>query len=164
MGVEGGGGKEREVLFFFWATLVAYARMFPGSGSKSRHNCDLRHSCSNAGSLIHCTTVGPPFFSDLLKIIVDLPCCADFCCIAKCDSVMHIYIHTHTHIHTQYILFNIFFIMVYHRILDLVLYSGTSLLIYSKSNSLYLLTPNSQSMPFSTSLPPWRPQVCSLCL
>ena len=41
-----------------------------------------------------------------------------------------------------------------------VLYSRTSLLIHSKCNSLHLLTPNTQSIPFP--LPPsWQPQAYS---
>ena len=41
-----------------------------------------------------------------------------------------------------------------------VLHSSISLPIHSKSNSLHLLTPNSQSIPLP--LPPsWQPKVCS---
>jgi len=72
--------------------------------------------------------------------------------VRKSDPVIHVYI---------------FFFSYYlpscsvtsDRIQLPVLYSGTSLLIHSKCNSLHLLTPNSQSIP-----PPWQPQVCSLRL
>jgi len=49
------------------------------------------------------------------------------------------------------------------RILSSLLYSRTSLLIHSKCNSLYLLTPASQSIPLFPP-PPQQPQVCSPCL
>ena len=42
-------------------------------------------------------------------------------------------------------------------------YRRTSPLTHSKSNSLHLPTPNSQSFEFSPS-PPWQPGVCSPCL
>ena len=38
--------------FFFLAVLRHME--FPGQGSDPSHNCNLSHSCSNAGSLTHC--------------------------------------------------------------------------------------------------------------
>ena len=59
---------------------------------------------------------------------------------------------------------NIFSIMVYYRILNIVpvLYSE-NLFIHSVYSSLHQLIPNSQSIP-PLLPPPWQPQACSLCL
>ena len=99
--------------------------------------------------------------------MVDLQSCVDFCCTAKWFSFIYIYkyiyahtyicayiyTHTHTyiymyiyiHTHTQ---FHIFSIMFYHRILNIVLCAMQDLVvIHSVYNSLYLVTPTSQSIP-----------------
>ena len=50
---EGGG---RTVLSFLGGAQGTWK--FPGQGSNLSHSRDLRHSCSNTGSLAHCTTGG----------------------------------------------------------------------------------------------------------
>lgn len=67
---------------------------------------------------------------------------------------------THTHMHSFLIFFSI---MVYHRILDTVLYSRT-LFIYLMYNSLYLLTPTFHSIPPSTPHPQQQQSLFSLSL
>ena len=62
--------------------------------------------------------------------------------IQQSDSVTH-----------TYIFFTFFSIMVYHRMLNIVLYSRTLLSIHFLCNSLYLLIPNSQSFPPLSPLP-----------
>ena len=66
-------------------------------------------------------------------------------------------------LHSSYNVF--FYIMIYHRILNVALcvYSRTLLLIHSVYNGLHLLTPTSPSSP--PPLPfPLATTVCSLCL
>ena len=62
-------------------------------------------------------------------------------------------------------IFKSFFIMLCHRILNIVpvLYCRTLLFIHAKYNNLYLLIPNFQSIPSTLPLP-WQLPVCSLCL
>ena len=65
----------------------------------------------------------------------------------------------------MYLLFHILSIMVYHRILNIVPCAVQQGLVYPFSTwQLALLIPDSQSIPPTTSLAPWQPQVCSPCL
>ena len=82
--------------------------------------------------------------------------------IQQSDSLRHTHTHTHTHTYIYIILFHIFSIIVYHRILIQfsVLYRRTVLFIHSMyCNSLYLLIAYSPRIPPCC---PWQPQVCSL--
>ena len=45
-------------LFFFWGASIHSIWNFLGQGSNPSHSCDLRHGCSNAGSLTHCAGLG----------------------------------------------------------------------------------------------------------
>ena len=38
-----------------------------GQGSNLSRSCDLSHSCSKAGSLTHCTTLGPPVILSITR-------------------------------------------------------------------------------------------------
>ena len=117
---------------------------------------------SNQGHLLHCVWINPMFlrflqiFSLIYAVfilflnlsIVDLQHWAHLCCTTKWLSYTRIYFH-----------FFIFFSsMIYPRKLDIVpvLYSKTLLFIQSKCNSLYLSTPNSQSIPLSLLPSPWE--------
>ena len=84
------------------------------------------------------------FFNLFYWSIVDLQCCANFCCTAEWFSYTCTYILFH-------ILFPLWLTLGY-RIQFPVLYSRTLLFIHSIYNSLHLLTPNSQSIPPSTLL------------
>ena len=99
-------------------------------------------------------------------IIVDLQHSVNFCCTARLPSYTYIYIYINIniniHIHTHSLL-TLSSIMFHHKWLQFpMLYSKISLLIYSKRNSLHLITPNSQSIPLSPA-PSWQLQVCSPC-
>ena len=75
-------------------------------------------------------------------------------------SKVCVYTHTHTHTHTLFLtLPSIIFRQRWLYIVP-VLCSKTSLLTLSKCNSLYLPTPNSQSIP----LPPSSPGCCKSSL
>ena len=100
--------------------------------------------------------------------------CVNFCCTASWPShtclcvytYVCVYTHTHTHTHICTLLFS-YYLPSCSIPRDWIwfpgLYSRTSWLIHSECNSLHLLTPNSQSIPFT--LPaPWQSQVCSPCL
>ena len=84
-------------------------------------------------------------------IMVDLPCYVSFHCTAKWPR--------HTYIQT---LLTVSSIRFYRKWLDMIPCAiiRTSLLIHFSCNSLHLLTPNSQSIPFPPP-PPWQPQVYS---
>ena len=80
------------------------------------------------------------FFAFFSSSIVDSQCCANFCCTAKWPS--------HTYIYTCFFFISSPIMLYPKRLYTPVLYSRPSLPIHSKCNSLHLLTPNSQSIPF----------------
>ena len=82
--------------------------------------------------------------------VVDLQCCANFCCTAKWFSYTYIYIYTHTH----FFFFNIplWFIIGYSLWFS-VLHSRTLLFIHSIHESLHLRTPASHSVSPPVPLP-----------
>ena len=84
---------------------------------------------------------GSPFFF-FNWCVIDLQCCANYCCTAK----WFIYIHTHTHTHTLYS-FPLWFIITGYWKEFPVLYSRTMLFIHSVYKSLHLLISNSHSTP-----------------
>ena len=89
--------------------------------------------------------------------IVNFKCCINFCCTAKCFSYtyvyicMCIYIYVYIYICAFFTFFSIMVIIGY-WIYFLIL-SKDLLFIYSLYNTLYLLIPNSQSIPPSPSSP-----------
>ena len=88
-------------------------------------------------------------FSFFKNLKYNLQCCLSFWCTAKWFSYPYIYI-----------LFHILFRDGLSQDIEYSsLSSKTLLFIHPICNSLYLLIPYSQSI-----LPPWKPQVCSLCL
>ena len=54
-----GSHEEKEVVLLFVCFLATLRHMeFPGQGWEPSHGCNLRCSCSNAGSLTHCAGLG----------------------------------------------------------------------------------------------------------
>ena len=89
----------------------------------------------------------------IFSVIVDLQCSVNF----YCTAVTYTYIYTHTHIYLHTLFFSHFppsCSITSDYIQFPVLYSRISLFIHSKYNSLHLLIPNSQSIPFPS---PWQP-------
>ena len=80
------------------------------------------------------------------------------------DSVLYIciYVYIYMYVSSFSYSFPLWFITGYWVYFP-VLYSRT-LFICSLRNSLHLLIPDSQSIPPTTPLAPWQPQVCSPCL
>ena len=81
-----------------------------------------------------------------------------FCQFLLYSKVTQLYIYMHS-----------FSLIIFHYVplqvatcSSLCYTARTSLLIHSKCNTLYLLSPNAQAIPLPT-LPPWQPQVCSPC-
>ena len=64
----------RAVLFFFW--LPCGIRSALGQGSDLSHSCNLCHSCSNTGSLTHCSGPGTE----------PAGCCQSCCTIMRTPS------------------------------------------------------------------------------
>ena len=123
-------------------------------GRKVPDHCSFVKSTGETGCL--------SFFNirQIFIKVVNLQGSFNFCCIAKWPS------HTYTYIW-------VFFF--FHSYLPPcsnprdwtefpVLYSRTLLLIYSKCNSLHLLTPNSRSVPFSPHLPTGKTRLLSMSM
>ena len=93
------------------------------------------------------------FLKNLLHwSIVDLQCCVDFYCAAKCFSYAHTCILFHYGVSQD----NEYSFIV-PCIYSIPVYSRTLLFIHSIDNNLHLLIP-------LLHLPsPWQPQICSLC-
>ena len=96
------------------------------------------------------------FFFLVFNILLKYSWFTMLCQFLLYSTVIQLYIHP--------FFFTFFSIMVYHKTLNIVLYSRTLLFIHFLYNSLHLLIPNSQSFPPPTPSHPWQPQVCSLFL